>query len=358
MAGVARLIGYDGRFNFSTVGSHYNSSFFISLRLTPAVFCGLAAPLMTASLLVKHRPVQFAFLVGLFFALDMISVIQSRFILTDGILYFFVAATFFVTSLIERQSEHIILIFLQGFLASCAFCVKFTSAGLFIYIAFSHIRLLAGRPGCLFSLFPRGLLISATFLGFLYGIMALHLRLLPIVGFGDRYFQPNFRSLGLTRRIVLLLRAMYIYSRDLRATHPASSRWFGWPFFLGSPVSFWVHAKQSIVMMNSPVACIASTIGFIGGFATDDWSYSVGYAVSLFPFALIKRVTFCYHYEIPLMFGLMAFAGFLNRVVAKAFYRTAGKVGTLCAVFCFVMLSPFVYGMSREILGLFGPIRG
>jgi hypothetical protein len=58
------------------------------------------------------------------------------------------------------------------------------------------------------------------------------------------------------------------------------------------------------------------------------------------------------------MFGLMAFPGFLNRVVAIVFYGVAGKVGTLSAVFSFAVVFPWVGGMSKEIFGLLGPIRG
>jgi dolichyl-phosphate-mannose--protein O-mannosyl transferase len=348
---VSRCIGYTGNFNFSNYNSRYPSDFYVFLRLTPAFFCSFSGPFMTAALLLRRTPIGFAFCSGLLFSLDIISVVQSRFILTDGILYFFVALTFLLTSLVERHDSLILLCF-QALSASFAFCVKFTAAGLFVYIAFSHFRILYGRQTWFLLLVLRGILISLIFIISLVILLWIHLKMLPKPGYGDKYFSPTFRKKPRPIQIVLLLEAMYRYNRDLRAQHPAASRWWGWPFFFGPPVVFWSEGTAKVVLISNPVSLFASTIGFVIGWMGNGWIFSVGYAISYFPFILIKRPTFVYHHEIPVMFGIMAF-GASSRKVFPPFLHNWIKQGVIVAtIFVFLVFSPLVYGIPLEkVLG-------
>jgi dolichyl-phosphate-mannose--protein O-mannosyl transferase len=353
LVGVSRSVGYDGSFNFSDYGAPYDSDFYIWLRLTPALFCSMAAPLMTAALLLKGAQRLFALSAGLLFALDLLSIVQSRFILTDGILYFFVAATIFLTALVELH-DSAALIALQALAAACAFSVKFTAAGLFVYIACSHIRLLYGRPYWFASLALRGIAISIVFAVVFTGLLLLHLTLLPLPGYGDRYFDREFRQAPAYARVTRLVKAMYIYNRDLKATHPAQSRWYQWPFFAGAPVVFWTADCARIILLPNPFTVIASTVGFAIAWR-GDWCYGVGYAISFFPFAFVNRATFVYHHEIPVMFGLMAFAAGARRAFPAWTHEFVRVLVIAGAAAVYVVFSPFVYGIR---IGLLARFRG
>jgi dolichyl-phosphate-mannose--protein O-mannosyl transferase len=348
MTGVSRLTGYDGSFNFSNYEGQYDSNFYIWLRLTPAVFCSFSGPLMTAALLLKRTPVAFAFAGGLLFAVDIVPVIQSRFILTDGILYFFVALTFLFTSLVECH-ESMVLIVLQAMSASAAFCVKFTAGGLFVYIAFCHFRALYGRPLWMVTLMGRGVVISCILGGYLAGLCWTHLKLLPIAGNGDRYVSLNFRQKRIPAQICELLTAMYRHNRDLKASHPYASRWYGWPVFVGSYIGLWVNGSARIILVPNPVSLFVSTIGFGIGWLGGDCAFSIGYAVSYFPFALVKRATFVYHHEIPVMFGLMAFAVSSRKVFPVYLHDTIKQSTIGGGLLWFLILSPIVYGIPLEV---------
>jgi dolichyl-phosphate-mannose--protein O-mannosyl transferase len=347
LTGVSHVIGYDGTFNFSECDTPYDSNFYIWLRLTPAIFCSFAGPFMTAALLLKRVPVPFAFTAGFLFSLDIVSVVQSRFILTDGILYFFVALTFLLTAVFPLHESFFILI-LQSFSASCAFCVKFTSAGLFVYIGLSHFRLVYGKRLWFLTLIVRGSLVSLVFAICLTGLLWTHLQMLPHPGIGDRYFPAGFRERSAPARIFGLLCAMYCYNRDLRATHPCESRWYRWPFCAGAPIPFWVSGSARVILIPNPVALLSSTIGFLIGLFRGELALSVGYAISYFPFALVARPTFLYHHEIPVMFGLMQFATAAKKVFPAYAQDAVREIAVVGGSICYVMFSPLVYGMPME----------
>ena len=80
-----------------------------------------------------------------------------------------------------------------------------------------------------------------------------------------------------------------------------------------------------------------------------DWRNALlvwGWVVSYFPFVLIPRTMFLYHYLIPLMFGIMNLVAIIenlfrfNRVLQSAIVVS---VSILC-VLCFLFFSPWAYG--------------
>lgn len=362
LAGTAKLAGYKGDFNFSKTETRYTSDFYIKIRLCPAILCSLASPLLTATLILQHCSITMAALCGLLFTFEFNQISQSRLIVTDGILYFFVALSIFATALEERYQIFPWLI-LQALAATCAFCTKFTAAGCFILIALSHIQILFihnRRPDWFSVLFIRGVIVSVIFFFFLYVIMVIHLKLMPKKGYGDLYMQHDFRKLSMPVRVFKLLAAMYRYNANLQIDHPYQSKWYQWPFCLYDPlfVSVDFNARY-IFLLSNPVASILSLLGFVIGFFTRDFtsfSYSVVYLISYAPFILVDRCVFNYHYEIPLMFGIAAFCMSLSQFLVR--YRKV-QIGfafvVVCALLgCFAFWFPWIYGTpcSRERMRL------
>lgn len=357
--GVARAVGYRGDFNFSNVdGSYYegpnaDKDFFVYLRLLPALCSALVGPMLTAALLVGKCRCSVAVVTGLLFAFDFLSIAQGRLILTDCILYFFVALTILATELMERQQRWEFLL-LQAAAAGCTVSIKFTGCSVLVYVAFSHFKLLFRKKMWFFRLVVRGAVIFIVCVSILFGTMALHLALMPKKGYGDLYMQSNFRKLPLLVRIVKLIMAMYTYNRDLKFTHPYQSYWYQWPFSISNPLLVYRNGNESLYLFNNPVSAFVSFAGFILSIVisikrklTLQYTYSLGYLFSYFPFILIARCTFVYHYEIPLIFGLMCFAHFLKYINKKA-SRTISLFVLLAAILTYIYWFRWIYAIPAH----------
>ena len=294
-------------------------------------------------------------LCGILFTFEFNAITQSRLIVTDGILYFFVIFSIFITALEERYQNETYLLFLQSLAASFAFCTKFTAAGTFILIALSHFNLLFiknRKEKWFMILIKRGLVVSIIFLIFLYSIIAIHLKLMPNKGYGDLYMQQNFRDLPMFIRVYKLLIAMYKYNSNLRINHPYQSKWYQWPFVTYSPLFIYSSKNRYIFLFSNPVSSILSLFGFLIGFFAKDFtcfSYSIAYFISYFPFIMVDRCVFNYHYEIPLIFGIIAFCLSLSRILNKSAKTRKLEVAiavllSIAAISCFVFWFPFIYG--------------
>jgi dolichyl-phosphate-mannose--protein O-mannosyl transferase len=76
--------------------------FYIALRLSPAICSTLIAPLFTSALLLSGCPTGPSFLGSFLMSTEFISILQGRMVLTDRILYFFVALMISFVALVER----------------------------------------------------------------------------------------------------------------------------------------------------------------------------------------------------------------------------------------------------------------
>ena len=316
IAGVAKLSGYDGSFNFSAHGSKYPSHFYVPMRALPAVLSTLIAPLMTATLCLNGCHCSAAMLVGIIMSVEFTSIVQGRLILTDGILYFFVALTMFFTALMERRQTYTFLI-LQSLAAACTLSIKFTGACVLALVALSHMRLVYGRKLWFAHLVIRGAIVFVICVTVLFTTIYIHLKLMPNPGFGDQYMAADFRKQPMLKRILLLIWAMYRYNRNLNFTHPYQSQWWEGPFWLAQPTLLFAQGNEILCIFNNPLAAFGSLAGFFFGLTSWNFQYSFGYFAAYAPLVLVSRCMWTYHYEIPLMFGLMALCYSISRLPRK-----------------------------------------
>ncbi|OHT14437.1 Dolichyl-phosphate-mannose-protein mannosyltransferase [Tritrichomonas foetus] len=347
LAGQAYVTGYHGDFNFSKMDSKYSSDFYIPIRFLPAFLCSLASPLMTATLLLQHVSISMSVLCGLLFSFEFNQITQSRLILTDGILYFFVALSVFTTAIEETYESGYFLIFIQTLAASSAFCTKFTAAGVFILIAVSHFKLVLRRPHWFLTLVIRGLFVSIVFFIFLYSVMVIHIKAMPIKGYGDLYLESNYRTYPMPKRVWKLLLAMYRYNSQLGFTHPFQTYWYQWPFVTYTPLFLYHSSNSFLFLFSNPVVSALSFIGFFVGIFAKEFDYSICYLISYLPFILVSRCTFNYHYEIPLMFGILSFCRGLSTLIKSR------KIHLIIAIFlmilvvaCFIFWFPWIYATN------------
>jgi dolichyl-phosphate-mannose--protein O-mannosyl transferase len=240
-------------------------------------------------------------------------------------------------------------LFVQAISAGCALSVKFTGACVLALIAFAHFKDLLDGPQWFLRLFLRGVVVFVTSVVVLFSLTSLHLSLIPNPGFGDRYMQQNFRELPRFIQIPYLLRAMYKYNSNLGFTHPWESKWYQWPFWLAAPTlieSRVIGPKQfrALFIFNNPVAAILSLVGFLVGIATGCWEYALGYFAAYAPLALVGRCMWTYHYEIPLIFGILAFCHAIGKKLHGWKLTVVMLVVSSLATSAFVVWFPWIYG--------------
>jgi len=155
-----------------------------------------------------------------------------------------------------------------------------------------------------------------------FSVFALHFTLLPNPGPGDAFMKPNFRENNIIKNIRDLNVEMYKSNQRLSASHPYSSQWYTWPL-MTRPIFYWVKDTARIYSFGNPIIWWSSTVAVIllllRNFQFSIFNFQsitnfqfktghmllTGYALNLLPFIGVKRVTFLYHYLIPLIFAIM-----------------------------------------------------
>lgn len=337
--------GYNGTFDFKR--TFYNNSInYVRIRLFPCFFGSMVAPILTASMILRRCSYPACVLTGLLFAFDFTSIVQSRFILTDAIVYFFVAMTIFFSCMLSRRENWLIII-LGAFFGSAAFCSKFAAGGALLFFALCNFRLCIRRQYGFLTLCFRGIASVIILVSLLFGTIYIHLKLTPIKGFGDNYNIPSFRRKSTMTQIRLLLWDMYRYNRDLGFDHPYQSRWYEWPIFKAIPTLLWSEKRltKAICLFNNPVSCITSLIGALACAYSFNFEWFIAWCASFLPFSLVKRCTWTYHYEIPLIFGICGFSFIIDRL-PKHFRRALYALVFCSLIAAFAFWMPWLYAIE------------
>ena len=79
---------------------------------------------------------------------------------------------------------------------------------------------------------------------------------------------------------------------------------------------------------------------------TNQGSLTIGYMTNLLPFALVPRITFLYHYVIPLLFGIWNVAAFLDTLSPKTKGFITCLIATL-SVAGYFLWAPLSYGLEE-----------
>ena len=143
-------------------------------------------------------------------------------------------------------------------------------------------------------------------------------------------------------RVVALAVEMHTGNMGITQFHPYQSRPSNWPLLTGNFVAFWSK-------FGNEVDCIGNVFVYYQAFFAlffvlfafkkeKFWisiRFVIGWCVSFFPFYLIPRSLYLYHYLIPLIFAIMALGASID-IWLKPFWK-----GTACAIFCAVALFGF-----------------
>ena len=122
----------------------------------------------------------------------------------------------------------------------------------------------------------------------------------------------------------------------------------------GNYVAFWGGGVREVNCMGNVFVYYLSFFGLFINFIfikSEKWDialrYIIGWVVSYFPFFLIPRSMFLYHYLIPLMIGCVSCGIAVDRILPRLW------VGIFLVIICllcftgFIIGSPFSYGIPH-----------
>ncbi len=386
---VGKIIGISNQIaDWSTIGNTLPEAL-VELRVVPMI-AGTILPIIIYAICRRLNFSKTAsFVAGILVCLENSLLVQSRFILPDIIMLVFGFSSIlfyleYTRRIILPRSS--LFFALSAIFASFAVSIKWTSLTFFLVIFFLEIYRLyedgnnfkTSFKKITYFIFKYVVILLAIYISF----FAIHFTALPYSGKGDvfmtdrfqkslagsKYFgDPNIEELGFVSKFLELNKVMFTSNQTMTATHPYSSKWYSWPV-MQKPVFYW-QDKASPNGDNSYIYLFGNPfIYWLGTFVIfmlalvsifkflehkqliDNPENSkvaliliVGYFTNIFPFMLIGRVMFLYHYETALIFSIIAIAFFVELLKPKLKILTSIII-LVIAFFAFIYWSPLTYG--------------
>jgi dolichyl-phosphate-mannose-protein mannosyltransferase len=391
------LGGLKSGFQFEP-GAPYGDFNFLALRFLPAFlgsFLIIIVYLFVREIGFSRRV---AFLSGFLLLFDNALITQSRFILLDVILLFFIFLTFYLYILTKRFPSFSLrwyaLYILTGLSLGAAISIKWTGLGILGVIWFLSIF-----KDNIFSSFKKenlikiGLIFISPFLVY-FLIFTLHFYLLPFpctencgvilnefLAKPESAFFNNPPAGNLITKFLVVNKLMLAVNLASTMPYFAQSDWFSWPFMI-RPVPYFTESQNnkisSIYFFGNPVVWWLGIIGILGYFYLITKNYFskfrlklpqvfysqgyefliLGYLFYFIPFASIKRFMLIYHYLPALTFSVILFSVFFDTLLRMKFNSESYDkflfknkkanfvfLGVLSLIFIsFLFFLPFTYG--------------
>ena len=372
---------YSGNIEFAHhFTRRYPSEDYVLLRTTPAWFSSMCAPMIYLTSRFDGFSPTAAFVSGFMVACDTSMLSEHRFILSDGILHFF-SCLFLVCYAYTNSLDHDtplwnFWLLISGITLGAASSCKNTAWGLIAYAGLIQLlQVFTDYPpftwkfvtGCI----NRALRLLVPIVVMYFGSFAVHFSVCWYVGclddlttgFNERLVNRSLDAQMVSKRVtgrnvfwksIDLSLQMHKINVKVGRYHPSESRPYTWPFLSGKNVGFWSGRGSAVIACqgNVFVYYIVNLTLVIVFFAlkSPQWKqtmmYVWGWAVCYFPFLLIRRAIFLYHYILPLLIGCLV-AGASLDLYCSPFYK-----GFLAFVICglcqygFILWCPYSYGTS------------
>lgn len=359
----------------------------ILMRLGP-VLAGIFLPLVIYYIC---RNLQFSktasFLAGLLVCFENSLLIESRFMLHSSILilFGFLGILLYLIYIKDRKRYGAGLVF-SALAISCAIATKWIGLSFMAVIGvFEIIRLLQSegfknylrilKKLCIFS----GIYTATIVILYIF-FFVIHFTLLPKTGIGDAYMSRAFQktlinnkyvpssgieNMSMLDKIIEVNVRMFSSQKNLSAKHSYGSPWYTWPimkrpifywqnkdpqtpkaylYFIGNPFIYWAGSLSMVILLGYGLYLIVRKKVFYRNTHFSPYVFILfGYFINLLPFMLVTRIMFIYHYQISLIFSIVAIAYIVDRI------ETAKKQAALLVILCiagslFVYFSPLTYG--------------
>ncbi len=350
----AVIMGADHMTNFDNIGNAL-PEWAILLRIIP-LLAGTLVPLIVYFILRNLNLSKNLSLFGaLLLSIENSLIIHSRFLLTDTflILFGFVSILLYLIYIRNIKFSKYYLL-LSIVFASLAFSVKWTGLSfLFIILALEFgkrklINYVRFALSCLVVFF------------FIYSfIFSLHFVLLPNPGTGDPFMSNSFKEKNFWGKFSELNSEMLKANTRLTKPHDYSSKWYTWPVMTRT-VYYWNNDNVGayLYLLGNPVIYYLGLISIlyfvIRRKLNDKSEYLIvlGFLINFVPFIFIGRVMFLYHYQVALIFSIMALVLLLNRIQNHSLQNKMIISLSILSFVVFMYFSPLTYGapISKETL--------
>ena len=376
MSLFASLSQYKGNIEYEQkIGKPYNEDelYFVSQRITPAVFSALTSPLIYSACRCLKLSSLASFCAGIILTSDISMIVEGKFILSDGILHFFTALHIFTFCLFLSDPTTTNTI-ISGFTLGCAAACKYTALGLYALDGLSQIGwIIANRPKLQQICHRAFLMLMPSFAAFL-GAWYIHFIILPYTGHNSEYFPGKYSKTlvpkekeayyywGDRLRESSILERIYVWNKIMNEInmksaipHPWESSPIYWPLLMDKSVGFYGNQDdREIFCMGTPFVYWFVFAGLIGTvisifFKKADWRnmlLCLGWLVSYFPFLLVPRTLYLYHYLIPLMFGIMNLVTLIENIFNLQHRAYLMVTLTILCFICYLYFSPWAYGIK------------
>lgn len=385
------LVGYvpDPAFGYDEIGKEYGAVLYYPLREVAAVFGVLTVPLVYTT--ARQLGVSWAGAVlsaGLF-CFDNLNVIESRLILMDSqIVFYLVLSLYCALRLWQTQpgtASRFFWLTVTGLVCGCSISVKWTALatpGLIAIVSFFGLHFLR-EPLTLLECAWAG----ACGIGLYVSLFWVHFKLMTRTGPGIAFFPAEFRATligepsydpnatreSFRKLFFYLNQYMFTANAGITTRHHWESYWYQW-IINWRGLLYYNHEDKatgrwaSVYLHNNPVvcwACAACVALFILGLLTSVRYRNVkllsgqsgvsirhtlstcvflfwGWLINLLPYILVDRSAFVYHYLPGLLYAQLL-AGVLVDQLPRSL-RAIVVAATLAATIAvFVYYAPWIY---------------
>ncbi|KAJ6228422.1 dolichyl-phosphate-mannose--protein mannosyltransferase [Anaeramoeba flamelloides] len=292
LAMVARACSFDPTFGFDSISVEYPSNInYTCLRMAPSIVSSLIAPILYLTIREFGCSMYAAALAGLMIAFENSLIVESRMIVTDAFLIFFLSLT--VLFLIKSAkckpftTRWYLFTFISSAGLACSISVKLTALGVGAAFAIFQILIVlssssrnARQPSFIALIkhyLVKASIVIGTTVAIFFACYYFHFELLPYHGTGDVFMSHQFRlslsdkdnaprqsKIGIQtfwEKFLHLNQVMHNSNMAITTTHPYSSKWYHWPLFMGTAVNYWRkwvsvggdNLRKRIYCMGNPI---------------------------------------------------------------------------------------------------------
>lgn len=309
----------------------------VGLRVLPAFAGTVLIVVFYAFLRLLSKSRRVATLGAVLLLLDNAILAESRFTFMDSMLLLFGLGAVTVALYARQRTgrRYWYLLAAAALLAGCALSTKLTGLSSLGLIGLLWLVDVVRERRSWKPVLGQAALLALIPVMVYVGSFAVHFALLPKSGSGDGYMPPRFQEtlqgnasykadahLSFADKFTDINKAIHKSELALNdATHPNSSPWTSWPIAKRS-VYLWVGPGDNgrsrfIYTIPNPVVWWGTLLGVLvvgigwiarrARFRPHRWPLAflgVAWAANWFPFAVIERPMFLYHYFFALMFSL------------------------------------------------------
>lgn len=389
LAAFGWLVGYrpDPSFGYDEIGKEYGSVLYYPLREISAIFGALTVPLMYATSRKIGMSWVGALLCSGLFCFDNLNVIESRLILMDSqIVFYLVLSVYCALNLWESKPKCLSRYFwltATGLISGCSISVKWTALatpGLIAIVSFFGVHFLENPLTIMECAWA-----AIVGLGFYISLFIIHFKTLTHTGPGVAFFPSEFRATligednyktSVIRKPFLHLfwylnRYMFTANAGITTRHHWESYWYQWivnwrgllyynkqigdkwasVYLHCNPIVCWVcGAFVGIFIIGFLISVRYRSVKMLSRSRRETLGYAMrtcvflfwGWLINLLPYILVDRSAFVYHYLPGLIYAQLLTGVIVDQLPIRLRILTTTII-LATTIACFVYFAPWIY---------------